>query len=118
MEYVFLNEGKYTEEVQEKFARRFPKAQLPHRNTVRNLIARFRKTGDVGDACRTGRPPISGEKFPTVENTIEGNESDIEEGDVYEDSSEEGDENSNEDASEETHYDYEYCADFGSAESV
>ena len=70
LEHVFLNGGKYTETVQRKFAKQFPEAQLPHRNTVRNLISKFRKTGDVDDAYRPGRPPNSEEKSPQQKTKV------------------------------------------------
>ncbi|KAJ4444475.1 hypothetical protein ANN_06267 [Periplaneta americana] len=58
VEFVFREGGKYTEKVKQKFRERFPESALPNRDTVRDLIAKFRKTGSVHDAPRSGRPPV------------------------------------------------------------
>jgi transposase len=42
--------------VQEQFAIKFPETPVPHRNAVRRLVEKFRETGSVLDAERTGRP--------------------------------------------------------------
>jgi transposase len=42
--------------VQEQFAEKFPETPVPHRNAVRRLIEKFRDTGSVLDAERSGRP--------------------------------------------------------------
>ena len=39
---------------------------MPHRNTVRNLIIKFREHGSVKDAPRSGRPTIFTEKKVNV----------------------------------------------------
>jgi hypothetical protein len=41
--------------VQEQFAEKFPETPVTHRNAVRRIIEKFRKTGSVLDAERTGR---------------------------------------------------------------
>jgi transposase len=42
--------------VQEQCAEKFPGTPVPHRSTVRRLIEKFRETGSVLDAERSGRP--------------------------------------------------------------
>ena len=56
VEFVFRNNDKYTESVKDEFQRRFPQTTVPHRDTVRDLISKFRETGSVIDASRSGRP--------------------------------------------------------------
>jgi hypothetical protein len=41
--------------VQEQFAEKFPGTPVPHRNTFRRLVERFRETGSVLDAEWSGR---------------------------------------------------------------
>jgi transposase len=42
--------------MQEQFAEKFPETPKPHRNAVRRLIEKFRETGSVLDAERSGKP--------------------------------------------------------------
>jgi transposase len=42
--------------VQDKFSEKFPETPVPHRNVVRTLTEKFRETGSVLDAERSGRP--------------------------------------------------------------
>jgi transposase len=56
VEYVFREGNSYTDLVQEQFAEKFPPTSLPHRNAVRRVIEKFRETGSVLDAERSGRP--------------------------------------------------------------
>jgi hypothetical protein len=42
--------------VQGQFAEKFPNTSVPHRNAVRRLSEKFRETGSVLDAERSGRP--------------------------------------------------------------
>jgi transposase len=56
VEYVFREDNRYTDLVQEQFAEIFPEIPVPHRNAVRRLIEKFRETGSVLDAERRGRP--------------------------------------------------------------
>ena len=58
IEHVFRNQDKYTDEVKQQFRSRFHNTVLPHRNTVRDLINKFRETGSVQDAPRSGRPTL------------------------------------------------------------
>ena len=44
--------------LKQEFLERFPTTELPYRNTVRTLISKFRETGSVHDASRSGRPTI------------------------------------------------------------
>jgi hypothetical protein len=47
VEYVFWEEYRYTDLVQEQFAEKFPETSVPYRNAVRRLIETFRETGSV-----------------------------------------------------------------------
>ena len=58
VEHTFRCNGEFTEEVRNRFKAAFPNSDVPHRNSVRSLIAKFRETGSVRDACRSGRDPI------------------------------------------------------------
>ena len=58
VEHVFRANGEYTEAVKQKFLERFPTTEIPHRNTLRTLISKFRETGSVHDASRSSRPTI------------------------------------------------------------
>lgn len=62
VEYVFRAGDKYTEGVKKQFRERFPNSPVPHRDTVRALIARFRRNGSVADDERSGRPSILSEE--------------------------------------------------------
>jgi transposase len=42
--------------VQQQFAEKFSETPVPHRNAVRRLIEKFRETGSVLGAKRSGRP--------------------------------------------------------------
>jgi transposase len=48
--------------VQEQFAEKFPETPVPYRNAVRRLNEKFRETGSVLDAKRSGRPSILNDK--------------------------------------------------------
>jgi transposase len=56
VEYVFREGNSYSDLVQQQFAQKFPETPVPHRNAVRRLIRKFRETGSVVDAERSGRP--------------------------------------------------------------
>ena len=56
VEFVFREGDKYTVRVQEKFKEQFPHAKVPHRDIVRDLIKKFRKSGSVKNEGRSGRP--------------------------------------------------------------
>jgi transposase len=56
VEYVFQKGNRYTDLVQEQFAEKFPGTPVPHRNAFRRLIEKFRGTGSMLDAERSGRP--------------------------------------------------------------
>lgn len=58
VEYVFREGDRFTENVKLKFQVRFPNLECPHRDTVRDLISKFRVTGSVHDVPRTGRPTL------------------------------------------------------------
>ena len=58
VELVFRANGEYTEAAKHEFLKRFPTTELPHRNTVRTFISKFRETGSVYDASHSGRPTI------------------------------------------------------------
>ena len=55
---LFFCNGGYDQEVQCEFKKKFPDASLPSRQTVYNLVARFRETGSVIDKPRSGRPSL------------------------------------------------------------
>ena len=42
--------------VQERFKEQFPNTKVPHRDTVCDLIKKFRRAGSVKDEGRSGRP--------------------------------------------------------------
>jgi hypothetical protein len=56
VEYIFRESSRYTDLVQQKFAEKFPETSLPHRKAVRRITEKFRETGSVLDAERSGRP--------------------------------------------------------------
>jgi transposase len=56
VEYVFREGNRYTDLVQEQFAEKFTETPVPHCNAVRRHIEKFRETGSVLDAERSGRP--------------------------------------------------------------
>ena len=66
IEHVFRANGEYTKAVKEKFAKKFPETALPHRNAVRALVNKFRETGSVHDASRSGQPTILTEQKVNV----------------------------------------------------
>jgi transposase len=67
VEYVFRESNRYTDLVQEQFAKKFPETHLSHRNAVRRLIEKFRDTGSVLNAERSGRPSkLNGEMLMDV----------------------------------------------------
>lgn len=70
VEHVFRNGGKYTDEVIRQFVRKFPDSQVPHRNSVTKLIKKFRETGSVVDAYRSGRPSISQDQIMEIQDRI------------------------------------------------
>jgi len=41
VEYVFREDNRYTDLVQEQFAEKFPETPVPHRSAVRRLIEKF-----------------------------------------------------------------------------
>jgi hypothetical protein len=53
VEYMFWEDNRYTDLVQEKFAEKLPGTPVPHRNAVRTLIDKFRETGSVLGAEQT-----------------------------------------------------------------
>jgi hypothetical protein len=53
-EYVFREGNRYIDLVQEQFAEKFPETPVPRRNAVRRLNEKFRETGSVLDAERSG----------------------------------------------------------------
>ena len=55
VEFVFYERDKYTVRAQERF-KEFPHTKVSHRDTVCDLIKKFRRTGSVKDEGRSGRP--------------------------------------------------------------
>jgi transposase len=70
VEHELRNGDKYTQNVQQKFAQQFPDAKVPHHNAVRNLINKFRETGSVQDAPRSGRPSTSEETVLDIQDRM------------------------------------------------
>lgn len=66
VEQVFKAGDKYSEVVKQQFQDKFPNSSLPHRDTVRDLISKFRQTGSVMDFDRSGRPTVLTEEKLTV----------------------------------------------------
>jgi hypothetical protein len=56
VEYVFREDNRYTDLVQQLLAETFPETPVPYRNAVQTLTEKFRETGSVLDAERSGRP--------------------------------------------------------------
>jgi hypothetical protein len=55
VEYVFREGNRYNDLVQEQFAEKFPEIPVPHRSAVCRLNEKFRETGSLLDAERSGR---------------------------------------------------------------
>ena len=55
VEFVFREGDKYTVRMQERFKEQFPHTMVPYRDTVCDLIKKFRRTGSVKDEGRSGR---------------------------------------------------------------
>jgi transposase len=71
VEYVFREGNRYTDLVQEKFVETFPETPVTHRSAVRRLIEKFRETGSVLDAERSGRPSkLHDKKSMDISNTM------------------------------------------------
>jgi hypothetical protein len=54
VQQVFHCGGEYTEVDNQKFTEMFAESNVPHRNTVRQLI----ETGSVSDELKSGRPRV------------------------------------------------------------
>jgi transposase len=71
VEYVFREGNRYTDLVQEQFAEKFPETSVPHRNALRSLTGKFRETGSVLDAERSGRPcKLNDKKLMDISGSI------------------------------------------------
>jgi transposase len=57
-EYVFREGNTYSDLVQEQFAEKFPETPVSHLKAVLRFIEKFRETGSVLDAERSGRPSV------------------------------------------------------------
>jgi transposase len=67
VEYAFREGNRYTDLVEEQFAAEFPATPVTHCNAVRRLNEKFRETGSVFDAERSGRPSKhNGEKLMDI----------------------------------------------------
>jgi len=62
VERVFRHGGEYTQGVQQRFQAQFLETKVPHCNAVWQLIQKFKASGSVCDATRSGRPSILTEK--------------------------------------------------------
>jgi hypothetical protein len=56
VEYVFREGNRYIDLVQEQFVEKFPETPVPYRGAFRRLTEKFRETGSMLDAERSGRP--------------------------------------------------------------
>jgi hypothetical protein len=56
VQYIFQEDNRYTDLVQEQFAEKFPETPVPDRNAVRRLIEKFHETVSALDANQSGRP--------------------------------------------------------------
>ena len=71
VEYVFREGNRYTDLLQEQFAKTFPETPVLHRNTVRILTEKFRKASSLLDAERSGRPTkLNGEKVMDISDSM------------------------------------------------
>lgn len=71
IKHLFREGGRYTDAVRQRFAEKFPDKPVPHRNTVRNLLDKFRETRSVDDAKRCGRPAkLSEEKLLDISDSV------------------------------------------------
>jgi transposase len=71
VEYVFREGNRYTDLVQEQFAEKFPQTPVPYRNAVRRLTDKFRETGSVLDAERSGKPcKINDKKLMDISDSM------------------------------------------------
>ena len=62
VEHEFRCGGEYTQDIQQRFEARFPEAKVPRRNAVLPLSQKFKETGSVCDATRSGGLSILTEK--------------------------------------------------------
>ena len=62
VEQMFRCGGQNTQDVQQRFKAMFPETKMLHPNAVRQLIQKFKETGSVCDATRSGRPSLLTEK--------------------------------------------------------
>ncbi|XP_075229651.1 uncharacterized protein LOC142329169 isoform X9 [Lycorma delicatula] len=66
--------GRYSEQVKQNFREKFPNTNLPHRDSVRNLINKYLQTGSVEDRTRTGRPTVlTDEKIRDISQILSKN---------------------------------------------
>ena len=71
VEHTFRCNGQCTDEVRKRFEEAFPNEDPPYRNSVRSLIAKFRETGSVHDADRSGRPSVlNAEKMDAISEAM------------------------------------------------
>jgi transposase len=56
VEYIFREGNRYTDLLQEQLAEKFPQTPVPYRNAVHRLIEKFRESGSLLVAERSGRP--------------------------------------------------------------
>jgi transposase len=57
--------------VQKQFAEKFPQTPVPHRNAFRRRIEKFRETGSVLDAERSGRSfKLNDKKLIDISNSM------------------------------------------------
>ena len=56
VKHVFREGDRYTDVVQQQFAKKFPDKAVSQCNTVHNFVDKFQETGSVYDAKCCGRP--------------------------------------------------------------
>ena len=54
VEHAFRCGGEYTQDIQQRCQAQFSETKVPHRNAVRQLSQKFKETGSVCDATRSG----------------------------------------------------------------
>lgn len=70
VEHVLREGDRYNQTVKDLFRKRFPKKLLPHRDSVRDMIKRFRTTGSVLDQHRSGRPKKKENDTPAKSQSV------------------------------------------------
>jgi hypothetical protein len=71
VELVFQEGNRYTDLVQEQFVEKFPETLVPHHGAGYSHIEKFRETGSMLDAERSGRPSkLNDEKLLDISDSM------------------------------------------------